>query len=190
MEHNFDFYATIGDVDTHTPWRRPHMLRLADWWKAWGYLTPVADYDIYLSGAFAEQKWGIYTGQTWDVDIIIIGDVKNTKELKFIMDEGYRIGWENRMCMDMIWSSDLSCCIREEFKPYSWIRNGSKFVKHRLGEITQTNFSDNASETYMLDDGLVQYVYYEPSKTWNKVQRRIQFGEYLGVWQNLKEFFD
>jgi hypothetical protein len=187
---NFDFHASIGDVETYTPWRRPNMLRLADWWKEWGYLPAVADYEVYLAGAVAEQKWGIYTGLTWDVDIILVGEVNNTKELKYLMDEGYRIGWNNHICMDMIWSSDLFCCINQEFKPYSWIRNGSKFTKNRFGEITQHYYSEYACETYTLDDGLFQYVYYEPPLTYKKVQRRIEFGEYLGIFQNLKEFFD
>jgi hypothetical protein len=186
---NFDFYASIGDVETHTMWRRPDMMRFSDWWKEWSYLTPVDDYDIFLTGGFAEQKWGVYSGLTWDVDIVILGEVRDTKGLKSILDEGYRIGFKHQLCMDMIWSSNLFCCMNDEFVPYSWIRNSPTFTKHHYGEITQTNFISNADDYVLLPDGLVQLLWYEPSKCWNKVQRRRENGEYLGTILNLKEFF-
>jgi hypothetical protein len=185
MENNF--YASMGDVHTNIVWGRPNLIKLEAWWNEWKQVDGIDDYEIYLSGAFAEQLWGNYKGLTWDVDIIMIGKLKNSKELKHIMDEGYHIGWNNRLCMDIIHSSDLHCGINKDFKPYSFIRNGSKFTKNRFGELSEVSFADRADEINYLDDGLVQLNYNKPSKLWNKVQSRLKTGEYIGTYRAFYE---
>jgi hypothetical protein len=189
MEDNFEFYASIGDVHTTQPWGRPNIINLEAWWNEWKEVKGLYDYEVYLSGALAEQVWGNYKGMTWDVDIILIGDVKDTKEFKHIMDEGYRIGWANRLCMDMFHSTDMDCCLNTEFKPFKLIRNGSSFIKRSLGETHEVPFSIRANDVNELENGLFEFIYTQPNKMWDKVQNRIKTGEYIGVYKKLKDIF-
>lgn len=184
---NFDFWASIGSVETYKPFRRPSMLRVADWWKEFSNHPDIDEFDIFLFGGFAEQKWGIYSNPTWDVDIAVVGKISDYKPLKRLLDYGYEVGFENHLNIDMFWISDITAAYREEFKPYSYIRNGRTFVMHRYGEVIQKNFSGD--EEYPLPEGLTQYVWYEPNYAWKKVQGRINDGVYLGTAINLKDFF-
>ena len=186
---NFDFWASIGGAETYKPFRKPSMLRLADWWKEFSLHPDIDEFDVYLFGGFAEQKFGIYTNPTWDVDIALLGDINEFKykPLKRLLDDGINMGFENQLNIDMFWISDITAAYREDFKPYSYIRNGRTFIMHRYGEVMQKNFSGD--EEYTLPEGLTQYVWYEPNYAHQKVQGRINSGNYFGITIDLKDFF-
>lgn len=182
------FWASMGDVETDKPFRKPSMLRLADFWKEFSMLTAFDDFEFYLIGGFAEQKFGAFNYPTWDIDIAITGEVNDYRKLKGLMDEGYRIGWDNYMCMDMFWISDVTAGYREDFKAHSIIRNSKTFIMMRGDDVVQKNFT--ADEEYTLSDGLTQLVWYEPNDVIKKVQHRLDNGLYAGVIVNLKNFFE
>jgi hypothetical protein len=182
------FWASMGDVSTDIPFRKPSMLRLADWWKEFSMLTSVDDYNVHLIGGFAEQKFGAYNYNTWDVDIVLSGEISDYKRLKQLLDNGYEMGWNNRLCIDLFWISDITAAFREDFKPYSTIRNSSTFIMKRGEEIVQKNFT--ADEVYNPYKGLNQLVWYEPNDVVKKVQDRLDKGLYAGVMVDLKNFFE
>ena len=182
-----EFWASMGDVETTKPFRKPSMLRLADFWKEFSMLTSYDDFNFYLIGGLAEQKFGAYPAPTWDVDIAITGEVEDYLKLKRLLDYGYQIGWDNHMCIDMFWTSDVTHAYREEFKPVSVIRNSKTFIMKRGEEVIQQNFT--ADEEYTLPNGLTQFIWYEPSTPYKKVQKRLDNGLYAGVVVDLKDFF-
>jgi hypothetical protein len=182
-----EFWASMGDVETTKPFRKPSMLRLADFWKEFSILTHYDDFNFYLIGGLAEQKFGAYPAPTWDMDIAVVGEVTDYAKLKDLLDSGYEIGWDNQICMDMFWISDITSPYREEFKPYSIIRNSKTFIMKRGEDVVQQNFT--ADEEYTLPNSLTQFIWYEPSEPYKKVQRRLENGLYAGVIVDLKDFF-
>ena len=182
-----EFWASIGDVETTKPFRKPSMLRLADWWKEFSLLTTIDDYDVYLIGGFAEQKFGAYNYTTWDVDVVLSGKVTDYKKLKDLLDNGYEMGWDKYLCLDLFWISDVTAAYREKFKAHSIIRNGKTYIMQRGKDVYQKNFT--ADEEYTLPNGLTQLVWYEPNEVVEKVQYRLDNGLYAGVIVDLKDFF-
>ena len=93
-----------------------------------------------------------------------------------------------RVLVDIFWSSDVFYPHYEEFQPYATIRSARTFIKQMNGETYQKNF--DADEVYPLSNGLTQYVHYEPSSTYRKVQLRKDMGLYTGVIVNCRDFFE
>lgn len=184
----FEFYAQMGDVSTTTPWKRPTMMTVSDWWKEFSFEVGLEDYDVWMCGSFMEKTLGVYAGYPNDFDVVLTGNIKSEKKLKYLLDRGMEIGFEKRILVDIFWSSDVLSTHYDPFKPYANIRNGKTFIKQINDDVTQTNFSGD--EVYTLSNGLTQFVYYEPSKTWKKVQYRKDAGQYVGVVVDAREFFE
>lgn len=182
------FYFSIGDLSTSTPWRRPTLISVVNWWTEFKYEVGIDEFDIWICGSFMERTLGVYNRYPNDLDVVFTGDVKSEATLKKLIDRAMEIGFENRVLVDAFWSSDILFPHHTEFKPYSIIRNSSGYVKTVGGEITQTHYS--ADEHYPLSNGLHQYVWYEPSNTYKKVQHRKNSGEYVGIILRAEEFFD
>ena len=185
---DIDFYAQMGDVSTTIPWKRPTMISVSDWWKEFSFEVGLEDYQVWLCGSFMERTLGVYNGFPNDFDVVLTGEVKDEKRLKHLMDTAMIIGFEKKLLVDIFWSSDVLFPHHEEFKPYATIRNGQTFIKKMSNQVYQTNF--NADEVYPLSNGLTQFVYYNPSITYKKVQERKNLGLYAGVIVEAREFFE
>jgi hypothetical protein len=122
------------------------------------------------------------------LDIVFTGEIQSERKLKELLDAAMTIGFKHRFAVDAFWSSEL-ISIMDEFKPYANIRNASGYIKTTVGgEIVQRHYK--ADEIYPLSNGLFQYVYYEPSFTYKKVQERKDMGLYVGAVKLASEFFD
>jgi len=184
----YEFYAQYGDVTTTTPWKRPTMMNVSDWWKEFSFEVGVEDFDFWMVGSFAEKTFGVYNGFPNDFDVVVTGDISSTKKLKRVMDTAVRIGFDKQILVDIMWTSHITNVYNVPFTPYAIVRNTNMFLKSMNGDITQQHFS--ADEVYPMDDGLYQLMWYEPSKVWHKVQRRMELGQYAGVVVNCREFFE
>ena len=185
---NYEFYAQMGDVSTTIPWKRPTLMSVANWWSEFSFEVGLEDYTVWMCGSFAERLLGIYSGFPNDLDIVLTGEITSEKRLKHLMDTAMEIGFEKRVLVDIFWSSDVLFPHYDEFQPYATIRNSKTFIKYMNGETYQKNFE--ADEVYPLTNGLHQYVWYEPSPTYKKVQQRKDAGLYLGTVVDCREFFE
>ena len=181
------FYFSIGDVSTSTPFRRPTLVSVTDWWKEFKYEVGLDDYDVWVCGSFVEKTLGVYDRPPNDLDIVFTGEIQSERKLKELLDAAMSIGFKHRFAVDAFWSSEL-ISIMDEFKPYANIRNASGYIKTVGGEIVQRHYT--ADEHYPLSNGLHQYVWYEPSSTYKKVQERKDMGLYVGAVKLASEFFD
>ena len=183
------FYFSTGDISTGTPWRRPTLVSVTDWWKEFKYEVGVDEFDIWLCGSFMEKTLGVYRNRfPNDFDVVFTGEIKDEARLKKLLDSAMEIGFKHRVLVDAAWSSDVLYPHNVPFKPYSTIRNGSGYVKTVGGELIHRHYQ--ADEHYPLSNGLHQYIWYEPSYTYKKVQERKDNGEYVGVVMRAEEFFD
>ena len=185
---DYEFYAQIGDVSTTTPWRRPTLMSVTDWWKEFSFEVGLEDYNVWLVGSFMERLFGVYDGFPNDLDVVLTGDIPSYPKLKKLLNRGIEIGFEKRLLVDIFWSSDVFHPHLEEFKPFSLIRAGKTFIKHMNGEVYQSNFGGD--EEYTLPNGLTQFVYYEPTKMMEKVQLKKDMGSYIGIVVNARDLFE
>ena len=185
---NLEFYAQYGDITTRTPWKRPTMMSVSDWWKEFSFEVGTEEFDFWMVGSFAEKVFGVYNGFPNDFDVIITGDISSTKTLKRVMDRAVEIGFDKRILVDVMWTSHITNVYNVPFEPYGIIRNTNLFIKAINDDVQQINFT--ADEIHPLPDGLYHLVWYEPSNAWRKVQKRMEDGHYIGTVYNCREFFE
>ncbi len=182
----FEFYAQVGDVSTRRAWRRPNLISVTDWWKEFSFEPDLHLFEVWLTGSYIEKKLGVYGGFPNDLDVVIMGPITNNTKLKRLLDRGMQIGFDNGLLVDMFWSSELQS-LMSEFKPYANIRNGLSLTKYTNGKIEQNHYSGD--EIYALGDGLHQFVYYKPSKSFKKMRYRQDTGQYAGIAVKAEDFF-
>jgi hypothetical protein len=176
------FYCKIGDVETTIPWLRPNLETLKKWYEEFSKVPGISNYDIYVLGNFAEKTWGTSTLDTWDCDITLNGDIKDNYELKFIMDEAVRIGFNNRIFLDVWHNSELFSF--EGFSPLTQTRAFNTFYKERDGEV----ISDYTIEHLEPQPGGLFSAYLEsPTNSIIKALNRYSEGIYQGIQKPLED---
>lgn len=134
------FYYKAGDIETTTIWERPDKSRMISFWKQFKETNQYAnEYQFYLVGAVLH---GI---ETWDIDIILIGEENYTK-IKSILNDALSIGHDNKLLIDMKYSNILFEVSEENL--------------HMPEHYVIRNFN----ESYMIDDGEVS------TKKWNGIE--------------------
>lgn len=180
------FQVQWGDVITNTPYRRPTFEAFSKWWLDFKDIKGLEDYEIWLMGSFAEKHYGIYQGIPRDIDVILTGDLKDEEQLKYIMHHGVKKGFENKVLIDLNWSTGLHSF--DKWEPFCKIKIGKTFTRI-LGDkvfVQETKSTDYKR----LDCGLHAFCYSEPPDAWFKSYTRYQSGQYIEVIKNIRDIFD
>lgn len=176
------FYCKIGDIETHTPWVRPDITRLNAWYETWSLTPGFEDYEAYFVGNFAEKQFGSSTLDTWDVDVVLMNPtINNNTELKHLMDEAVRIGFENEQLIDIYYNNKLLDF--KSFKPLKQVRAFNHFHKNRNGEVY--DYYVKGDEVTELDGPLWEIFHPKPSKSVIKAYKRKEEGNYEGIQMRL-----
>ena len=80
-------YYKQGIVEVVDKWTRPNMTSFKKWISDFFEIKGVDKYNVWLSGGFLNKK------STWDIDIILTGEVTDHEELSNIMIEGTKLGF-------------------------------------------------------------------------------------------------
>lgn len=98
-----DFYYRYCTVETTTPWNRPSLDVLYSWWEEMKTIEGVLDYDFYVVGG------AVYDiDNTWDIDIIILGNIVDTNQLGYIIHKCRDLAMNKyRICVDPYWMSSI-----------------------------------------------------------------------------------
>lgn len=178
----------LGDIHTYEKWNRPTLPAFKEWLNQWRELHPTSDpYDVYLIGCAAEKWYGDCKLDTWDIDLAIKGTTHDYEKLAAMMKDGVRLGFENRLFIDIFWISWTYDSVHNSILPYEQIRFYKQtHLENRAGKVTtyDLDFDNNAEE---LPYGLFKFYRNNGSKSLNKVQARIQRGEYKHIHVNLKD---
>ena len=99
------FYYRKGDVSTDIPWKRPSKISFNKWLNEWSKINGINKYDLYLVGAFCQNYFLNKNLKTWDIDITLLKKSNKTNidfiELKNILDEAIKIGFEKKLLIDI-----------------------------------------------------------------------------------------
>ena len=98
------FYYKRGNVFTKTGWDLPSKTIFNIWLKKFSNLFGINNYNVYLTGAFCQNYFLNENLETYDIDVIIVPQkdtVINYVELKNILDEGSKIGFELNLLIDI-----------------------------------------------------------------------------------------
>lgn len=180
------FQAQWGDVVTNHPYRRPTFEAFAKWWIDFKSVKGLEDYDVWLLGSFAEKHYGHYKGIPRDLDIVLTGDLKDEETLKYIMQHGVKMGFDNNILVDLAWVTELH--YHDKWEPFCKIRIGKTFTKI-LGDRVEVHEYKGDDEK-RLDCGLHAFCYKEPPNSWFKCFTRYQDGIYQNIRKDVREIFD
>lgn len=167
-----DFYYSYGPVETTTPWDRPTWDTFYEWWDEFKQLEGVSDYEFYISGSSL-----VDIENTWDIDVIVTGNIKDFVSLSRLIQRGRELGFEKKIYIDMIYYNSIEFCygeLTEESRKY--------YLKGRLGG-TETKvvngvveFEYSREEDYspyeeLGSDLIFYYVRYPGTKHFNNKER-------------------
>ena len=176
------FYAEFDNgISTNIPWYRPDLDSVKEWYKELSSKVDMSSYDVRLIGAVAE---GV---QTWDVDIILMGDVNNHFELKNILDIAHILGFQHSLLIDIFWTNvylpefiklnkDWSNCKR--------IRNHKVFKKNINGREEIYDFTLGYEYTELIP-GLYEYKGLSENSI-QKTTKRLNDNIYKGIYTELR----
>lgn len=88
-----------GDAKTITPWFRPDPEFLNLWKEDFFKIPHVSKYKYWICGG-ALEEW-----ETWDTDVIVVGEIEDLKELEEIMVTATQLGFKHRQLIDINWNN-------------------------------------------------------------------------------------
>ena len=100
-------YYQKGDISTTTPWNRPTPLIFNQWLEEWSQIPGIKEYKIFLVGAFCQNYFLNKNIETWDIDIILMGEIQDYSILKNILDKAVEIGFKHKLLIDIFWRNHL-----------------------------------------------------------------------------------
>jgi len=180
------FQASWGDVITNTPYHRPNLESFTKWWLEFKDIKGLEKYDIWFSGSYCEKLFGSYKGIPKDVDIFLTGPIDDEENLKYILSHAVKVGFQNKILIDIAWMSSLFSY--DSWEPFCKVRIGKSFTKILGDRVEVHNYT--ADEEFRLDSGLWQFCYQDPPNSWFKGFTRMHDGHYEGLCANLREMFE
>lgn len=102
------YYTRIGDVSSRKKPKRASFERFSNWYNQFKQVENLNDYDVYLIGSFPEFYYGESTYKPYDIDIVLVGEIKDKTILKNILDTAARLGYENELIIDIFHNNKLA----------------------------------------------------------------------------------
>tara|TARA_Y100000034_G_C6866733_1_gene395148 strand:+ start:407 stop:940 length:534 start_codon:yes stop_codon:yes gene_type:complete len=160
------FLYTAGDIQTTKPWERPHEFLIKRWYNDYSkYFKD--EYKMYIGGGVSQ---GI---ETWDLDICLLGEIKDYSRLKDLLDTGIRLGFEHLMLVDIFWQ-DRIYSISKPFEPFVKIRSWENCKKIRDG-IVEVDYTPDAEK---IEGDLWKTTYLDPPHNFIYSQKMFNEGKY------------
>lgn len=179
--------TTMGSITTTNRLYPPSNDRVESWWAKFKLVLGVEKYEVNFVGNFAEQVFGICKLPTFDVDIVLIGKIKDEEELKFILDESARIGFEHHLLMDTFHNAKKFHSNKPELQVAyrSWKYWYRKYPNGRVNEHT---WEGEFIET--LPSGLIKFDRKDIPPSMIKAKKRFDNGDYVGINISTDDAFD
>jgi len=178
------FYVRCGNIESNTPWSRPNVEALKNWYTQLSQLNSNTNkFKFNIVGGFAE-KLSNPNIDTWDIDIALTSDIiEDYNQIKTLLDDSTKLAFENKILLDIYWVNhqlfdfhkNLSADTNLENIDKSkliLIRNFYDFEITKNGNTTYIDLRNNQQVTELID-GLYMFYGYNES-TINKVISRIK----------------
>ena len=169
-----------GDIEVYNKFQQPTKQIFHKWRNEFLQNNNLDNYNILFMGNAAEILFGISKLQTYDIDIILSGEIDSYENLSKLMNSAFSIGLKYNLCID-IFHLDINVFEIEWWSSYNKIR-----LYDRL-----TNSNGNVYHIpYKIEDlpfGLHKFGESDSiGKSHRKHLDRIQSGQYVGLRFDLK----
>jgi len=185
---NIQYYFKLGLVESNTKPSSPTLTNLMNWYTDFKTHSSSKDYVPYLVGSFAEKEFGSYDGRPYDVDVVLIGNIKDEASLKSLLEFSIERGFANDIMID-IWHNDKLMDLTKDVS-ITQTRSYGTYI----GSITING--NNVTDTIQLwngdgtelPSGLWQYVYSNgQGRSWNKANGRLLDGKYKAIQKKIAD---
>lgn len=170
------FEYKVGDLSTNQPWDRPNKTYLQNWYKEINNLPGFKDYEYWVGQS-------LFNITTWDVDIVMIGEIKDYNILKNILTTSKSLGFKHLQLID-IFHSDQLWDFSQPFKPFTKIRSWNYLTKSINGIIKEEYKVENSEE---IIPGLFKKTYNAPTTSWNWGKQKFEDKTYNNKHQLLSK---
>lgn len=94
-----------GTQISNGPFLKPTWEIFCDWLRDFIHENPDLKYDVYLTGSFCENSFGFpeHPYDAFDVDICLMGDLVDLKNLKGALYSGFEVGIRHNLLIDIAW---------------------------------------------------------------------------------------
>ena len=159
------FYYKRGDIEVTNPWERPNNINFESFLKDFKKIKGIYNYQVYLVGAFCENYYLGTQRETWDVDLILIGEISNYIELKNILNQSIEIGFRHNILVDIAWRDSL---------PNLNVFSPKKIITYTnaIQHTTETNWSQVVEGNIKEILSGLYYVEFSPDKAYNKFKTK------------------
>ena len=180
------FYYRLGNVVTTHQWNRPTKKVFLQWAKEWLENYQV-DYKVTFFGCCAEKFYGDCELDTWDIDIMLEGEIKDYEYLNLLLTEGTKLGYKYGLKIDIFHVNKPYDS--KSWQPYEQIR----FYKdmHFIKENTNNKFDfTTVADIEELPYNLYKYKRKRKSGSYEKFKKRLKHGFYKDIRLDLKELIN
>jgi|TARA_R110000803_G_scaffold48082_1_gene99931 hypothetical protein len=181
------FYRRTGNVVTTQEYIRPTKNVFLQWATEW-LETYKVNYKVTFFGCSAEIFYGKCTLDTWDIDIMLEGEIEDYKYLNLLLTEAVKIGNKYRLKIDIFHVNKPYTST--EWEPYEQIRfykDVFTISNRKVHTIDHTKFADIEELPHTL------YKYKRKKKgggSYEKFKKRLKHGYYSDIRLNLKELIN
>ena len=162
------FKYKIGNIETIIPWSKPDKIQLEKWYRDFIQIPWIQDYEYWVGSSLCNVE------DTWDVDRIITGEIKDYEILKNILDKSIELGFRKKQLIDIFHSNNL-WHFDQPYTPTTKIRNWKYWEKYINGNLMRTVTIENCKE---IIPGLYEKTYTSPSNSYLWGKKKFEQGEY------------
>jgi hypothetical protein len=155
------FYYKRGDIEITNPWERPNNINFESFLRDFKQIQGIQNYQVYLVGAFCENYHLSTQRETWDVDLILIGNIIDYIELKNILNQSMELGFKHNLLIDIAWRSSLpNLNLFSQEKIITYTKATQHTLKAEWSQEVEGEIKEITSGLY--------YVKFNPDKAYNK----------------------
>ena len=175
-----NYIYKYGNIEVYNKFEQPTKQTFDKWRSEFLESNDLENYNILFMGNAAEILFGISKLRTYDIDIILSGEIDSYENLSKLMNSAFSIGLKYNLCID-IFHLDINVFEIQWWSSYNKIRLYDK-ITNSNGRVLY--IPDKIED---LPFGLHKFK--EPDgqgKSHKKHLDRITMGQYLGLRFDLK----
>lgn len=175
-----NYLYKYGNVEVYDKFESPTKESFYKWRGEFLETTNLDNYNVAFVGNAAERIFGISTIPTYDIDIVLSGEIDSYENLFNILTTAFKLGLKNNLCID-IFHIDKDVFKYELWGEYNQIRFYDKI------QINKRSSMNLPFKTKELPYGLHKFSKKQTqTNSYNKHISRIKSGEYQCLRFDLK----
>lgn len=182
MEIYTQYYLyKFGDIEVYDKFQRPTKELFLKWREYFLKNVQLDNYNVLFMGNSAEKFYGVSKIPTYDIDIILSGEIDSYENLSNILKMGFKAGLRYNVCIDMFYID------KNVFKHKFWGDYNQIRFYDRMKIRSKPDKMIKYEEKTILPNGLYKFSKKQSNtNSYNKHISRIESGDYLSLRFDLK----